>query len=105
MGSLQGKVSSDPGTSGSTGLPGVDLPQPEEALAGQGGGGQEPPDEGLPGLHEVRHPSHAQPCQCAHSPHGALLRLTVRHRGRAQSPWSVFSGKDNKLTLQGCSVY
>lgn len=53
MGSLQGEVSSDPGTSGSTGLPGVDLPQPEEALAGQGGGGQEPPDEGLPGLHEV----------------------------------------------------
>lgn len=77
MGSLQREVSSNPGTGGSPGLQGVDLSQLEEALAGQGRGGQEPQDEGFPGLYAVRHACYAQPCQCAHPPHGALLRFTV----------------------------
>lgn len=77
MGSLQREVSADAGTGGSAGLQGVDLPQPEAAVAGEGGGGQEPQDAGLPGLHEVGHASHAQPGQRAHPSHGAVLRPTV----------------------------
>lgn len=77
MGSLQREVSSDPGAGGSPRLQGVDLPQPEEAVAGEGRGGQEPQDAGLPGLHEVGHTRHAQPGQCAHPSHGAVLRPTV----------------------------
>lgn len=91
MGSLQREVSTDAGTGGSARLQGVDLPQPEEAVAGEGSGGQEPQDEGLPGLHEVRHASHAQPGQRAHPPHGAVLCPTVGAAGRPQMPsvWNM----------------
>lgn len=91
MGSLQREVSTDAGTGGSACLQGVDLPQPEEAVAGEGGGGQEPQDESLPGLHEVRHASHAQPGQRAHPPHGAVLCPTVGAAGRPQMPsvWNM----------------
>lgn len=77
MGCLQRQISTHPWTSGSTSLSGVDLPKPKETLAGQGSGGQEPEDEGFFGLHEVGHSSYAEPCQCPHTTHGALLRTTV----------------------------
>lgn len=39
VGGLQGQVPAHPGAGGSATVPGVDLPQPEEAVAGQGRGG------------------------------------------------------------------
>ncbi len=78
MGCLQRQISTHSWTGGSYTLPGVDLPKPEETLAGQGSGGQEPEDEGFLGLHEVGHSSYAEPCQCPHTAYGAVLRATVR---------------------------
>lgn len=77
VGCLQGQVSTHARAGGGSALLGVDLPQPKEALVGQGCGGQEPQDEGLPGLHALWHPGHAEPCQRPHTPNGALLCAPV----------------------------
>lgn len=60
MGSLQRKLSANPRTGRSSCLQEVDLTQPEEAVVGEGDGGQESREESFPGLHEVRYPSPAQ---------------------------------------------
>ena len=105
MGSLQREIAANPGIGGSSCLQGMDLPQSEETVAGEGGGGQEPQNEGLPGLHEVRHTSHAQPSQCAHSTHGAVLRPTVGAAGRlsatACSPPGACTDASQRSVLYG----
>lgn len=80
VGCLQRQVPPHPRACGGAALQGVDLSQPEEAVVGEGCRGQEPQDEGLPGLHALRHSGDAEPCQRPDAPPGALLRAAVSGR-------------------------
>lgn len=53
------------------------MPQPQETVVGESRGGQESQDEGVPGLHALRHPRHAEPRQRPHSPLSAVLCASV----------------------------
>lgn len=77
VGRLQRQVSPHSRAGGGSALQGVDLSQPEKALAGEGRGGQEPQDESVPGLHALRHSGYAEPCQRPHAPPGPLLCAAV----------------------------
>lgn len=77
VGCLQRQVSPHPRASRGSALQGVDLSQPEEAVVGEGRWGQEPQDEGVPGLHALRHSGYAEPCQRSDAPPGALLCAAV----------------------------
>jgi len=77
VGRLQRQVSPHSRAGGGSVLQGVDLSQPEEAVAGEGRGGQEPQDESIPGLHALRHPGHAEPRIRPHAPPGTLLCAAV----------------------------
>lgn len=77
VGGLQRQVSPHSRAGGGSALQGVDLSHPEEAVAGEGGGGQEAQDEGVPGLHALRHPGYAEPLQRPQTPVGAVLCAAV----------------------------
>ena len=77
VGGLQGQAPPRPRAGGGAVLARVDLPRPAAAVAGQGGGGQEPPHARLPGLPALGHARHAQPRPRPRPPAGALLRAAV----------------------------
>lgn len=77
VGCLQRQVSPHTRAGGSAALQGVDLSQPEEAVAGEGCRGQELQNESLPRLHARRHSKYAEPYQCPHTPPSALLCAAV----------------------------
>lgn len=77
MVSVQREITPDSRVGLSACFSGVDLSQSQEALVGQSSGRQEPAYESISGLYEIRHPWHAQPCQCTDTPTAHVLCITV----------------------------
>lgn len=77
MVSVQREITPDSRVGLSSCFSGVDLSQSQETLVGQSSGRQEPAYESIFGLYEIRHPRHAQPCQCTDTPTAHVLCITV----------------------------